>query len=82
MHVVSGHEADIQAEIARINGELAELRHGLNALKHEHEEKAKQDRLKQRMAELEAELRLYDLEREVAADLARKNRRRGFFKRR
>jgi DNA-binding transcriptional regulator GbsR (MarR family) len=75
---MSGDHQDVRAEIAQIKDELARLRAELDALK---QERAGRERIKQRMTELKAELRLYEIEQELAGTQAKQQRRR-FFKKR
>jgi hypothetical protein len=76
--------AEIQAAIERHNREIVELREELHALKDGQARKELKQQIDQRIAELEADIKLQELQETMAKeqaeqDAASNNKKRGWF---
>lgn len=69
---------DIEATLQRHTREIVELREELRTLKESQSRKDVQAHVERRIAEIEAEIRLHELQEEIAREQGGKRKRRRF----
>jgi hypothetical protein len=73
-------ETDIRTTVERHEREIKELRLQLQALRNAHAKEQLEAEIAKRIAELEADIRLQELQEEIAQETAKKHHKRKLFR--